>query len=285
MFLLFDNKQWTTTNGQPLMKTFPATLFILLIIMFLCSCASIPRTIPLEHISLSEAEKITSDIEAQGDLLRSFYTLGVISIKGWLMDSDADILIAGIKDPFAIKIEITHSWGIPILHVLIKDNRLEVLSFQEKTFYQGAFTPDALSRFLPGFNLDQEMIWALLSGRPPIVTHESIVLSGPDRISLTDRNNREIETIYLPVKKYIPIKISFPVQSLDISFSDIKEANGISYAGKVDLNGIKGGKDLGLKINELSPNASLPDQIFTMEKFSSYKMVNLDDLPEDPDKQ
>jgi hypothetical protein len=262
------------------MKTFPAIAFFLFIIMFICGCATIPKTIPQPQLNISEAEAIIADMESQGNMVRSFYSIGVVSIKGWLVDSDADILIAGVKDPFTMKIEITHSWGKPLLHILIKDNILEALSFQEKTIYQGAFTPENLSRFLPGLNLNQEMIWAILSSRPPIMNHDAISAPGPGKIGLRNENGREVEMIFLPVTKYMPAKISFPVQSLDVSFSDLREDNGISYAGEMELKGLKSGKDLGLKVNNLSINSALPDQIFTIEKFSSYKIVNLDDLPE-----
>jgi hypothetical protein len=266
------------------MKIFPAIAIILFIILFTYGCATIPKALPQPQLTLSEAERIITDIESQQNTVRSFYSIGVVSIKGWLMDSDADILIAGIKDPFTMKIEITHSWGKPLLHILIKDNRLEALSFQEKTIYQGAFTPENLSRFLPGLNLDQETIWAILGSRPPIMNHNVITTPGPGRIGLADGHGREVETIFLPVTKYMPAKISFPAQSLDVSFSDIREDNGVSYAGEMELKGLKSGKDLSLEVNNLSVNATLPDQVFTIEKFSSYKIMNLDDLPENIDK-
>lgn len=266
------------------MKTSPAAIFIIFVLLFSCGCATIPKTLPQPQLTFSEAEKIIADMESQDNMVRSFYSLGVVSIKGWLIDSDADILIAGIKDPFTMKIEITHSWGKPLLHLLIKDDRLEVLSFQEKIFYQGAYTPEALSRFLPGLNLDQKTIWAVLSSRPPVLGHDVVGVTTPGRIDLLDKNGLEVETIYLPFTKYMPAKISFPEQSLSVSFSDIKEDNGVSYAGEMELKGVKGGKDLGLKVNNLSVNPTVPDQIFTLEKFSSYKIVDLDNHQENTDK-
>jgi len=264
------------------MKRFPAVIFILISLILLSSCASIHRTfLQGQKISLPDAEKIISGIEEQGDMVRSFYALGGVSIKGWILESDADILIAGIKDPFTMKIEITHPWGKPILHVLIKDGRLEVLSFQEKVKYLGAFTPEALSRFLPGFLLDQTMIWSILSGRPPILMHGAVRLPGTDRISLTDADEKELEAIYLPIAGYLPEKISFPKQSLDVSFSDVKENSGIAYAGEIKLRGKKIERDLTLNIKKLAFNGPIADQIFTLEKPSTYETINLDDLPVD----
>jgi hypothetical protein len=246
--------------------------------LFSWGCASISRPLPQPQLSLPEAQKIVSDMKSRNDMIRSFYSTGVVSIKGRIIDSDADILIAGLKDPLTMKVEITHSWGKPLLHLLIKNDLLEVLSFQEKTVYTGPYSPEALSGFLPGLNLSQEMIWTILSCRPPIMAHDRVAAPMPGRIALTDENGREVETVFLPVTDYIPAKLSLPTQSLDVSFSDIREDNGISYAGKLEISGLKGGKDLKLNISGMSMNSIIPDEIFTMEKPPSYKTINLNDL-------
>jgi hypothetical protein len=253
-------------------------ILIILCMLFSWGCATVPKPLPQPQLSLPDAQKIVEDIKSGNDAVRSFYSTGVVSIKGWLIDSDADILIAGIKAPLEMKIEITHSWGKPLLHVLIKNDRLEVFSFQEKTLYAGRYSPEALSRFLPGLELSQEMIWAVLGSRPLILSHAETTTPGPGRIAIIDGSGREIETVFLPVTEYIPAKLSLTGQSLDVSFSDIRSDNGISYAGEMEIKGLKNGKDLGLKINSMSMNQDIPEEIFTMGMPSSYKTINLDDL-------
>jgi hypothetical protein len=252
--------------------------FFLLCMLFSWGCATIPRPLPQPQLSLQEAQKIVQDMTSRDEMIKSFYSMGVVSIKGRLMDSDADILIAAIKEPLTMKIEITHSWGKPLLHVLIKDDRLDVLSYQEKILYTGPYSPKALSEFLPGLNLSQEMIWTILGCRPPIMDHDRVAAPVPGRIALADENGREVETVFLPVTGYIPARLTLPTQSLDVSFSDIREDNGISYAGELEISGLKGGKDLELKISSMSMNSIIPDEIFTIEKPPSYKTINLDDL-------
>lgn len=260
-------------------KKFLIILLILSPIILSVGCTTIHHPVPLKQISLSEAENIISGIREQGDNVGSFYTLGVVSIKGWILDSDADILVAGEKDPFMMKIEITHSWGTPVLHILIKDGIFNVLSYQEKTLYTGAFTAEALSRFLSGFELNREMIWSILSGRPPVAHHDVIKVSSPDMINLSDKNGIELEVVYLPIEGSFPKKVDFPEQSLNIFFSDQKEDGGIPYAGQIKLSGEKLERDLTLIIKKISLNASIPDKIFALEKPSNYGTVNLDDLP------
>jgi hypothetical protein len=258
-------------------KTLPLAISVITAILLSGGCASMPGTLPQEQISLADAGEIISGMEEQGEGVRSFYAVGTVSVKGKILESDAEILAAGVKDPFTMKIEITHSWGSPLLHVLIKDGRLEVLSFQDKVLYAGAFTPEALSRFLSGFSLDEGMIWSILSGRPPIAVHEAL-LPGPGRIILTGSEGIELETVFLPVKAHLPARVSFPQQSMEVSFSDFKEEGGISYAGEIELTGKKLRGDLSLKINRISLNASVPDQIFNLERPSTYETVDLDAL-------
>jgi len=249
----------------------------LLTAVFVQGCATSPKNLSRQQLNMPEAEQIIAGMESRENMVRSFYSIGVVSVKGWLIDSDADILIAGVKDPFTMKIEITHSWGKPILHVLIKDNRLEVLSFQEKAIYEGAYSSEALSRFLPGLDLGQDVIWSILGSRPQVIKHDTIGEPMPGRIRLVDETGREVESIFLPVTKYIPSRISLPVQSLEVLYSEIREVNGVSYAGEMELKGLKSGKDLGLKVKSQSVNTDLPEQIFSIERLPSYKIIDIDD--------
>lgn len=243
--------------------------------MLSAGCARLQRP-PREPVTAPYAGEVISAIEEQNNMISSFYSLGVVSVKGWILDSDADILIAGVRDPFALKIEITHTWGRPVLHILIRDGRINVLSFQENLLYSGLFTPEALSRFLPGFSMDSEIIWPILSGRPPVISHEVVTVSGMDRISLSDKAGLELEAFYLPLEGTFPKKVALPGQYLDISFSDLKEDSGIPFAGEIRLSGKRLEKDLVLKMKKTALNAPVPDRIFALEIPSDYGTVNLD---------
>jgi hypothetical protein len=262
------------------------TIFIFPIFLLILSggCAPLHRTASVEPLTISGAEGLLSAIIDQNKNIQTFYSIGTISIKGLMLGSDANILMAGVRKPFAMKIEITHSWGKPALHILIREGRLEVLSYQEKLNYSGTFSPEALSNFLPGLVVDREMIWSILSGRPPVLSHESIAVSGNDMVSLQSNEGIEVEAINFPFGASFPEKVSFPTESLKIFFSNLKEENRISYAGEIKLSGEKLEKDFVLKINEMVYNAPVPDQIFTLEVPLEYETVNLDDFSKFKDK-
>jgi len=130
-------------------------LIIILCFIFLPNCASIPVSSYGKPLTYEEVQDIIKKVQDQEKKVTSFYSLGSILVQDGNWESESNILTAGTKNPFVIKMEITHPWGQPILHILIDELRLEVLSFRENRLYLGPFTPGALSKFLPvDFNKD-----------------------------------------------------------------------------------------------------------------------------------
>ena len=57
--------------------------------------------------SIHEATAITSNLRNQEGMVSTFYTSGTVMVKDWKWESEANTLIAGMRDPFRVKIEIT----------------------------------------------------------------------------------------------------------------------------------------------------------------------------------
>lgn len=248
-------------------------------------CAAVYRPVskgvPLPY---DEADLISRMLD-QEDRVSSFYASGTVSIKGWAWQSEADLLIAGTRDPLKIKIEITNPWGKSILHILIDNNRLEILSFDEKRIYLGDLTAESLSRvFLPGEFCDHNLIWSVLRGYPHIAGYDRIVSSGMYRINLMNQEGMDIEVIDLYAETLLPKHVSFPQKSLDISFSGFKENDGINYAEEVIVNNIEGRKDLALKTRKMVFNKPVPDQIFILEKPLTFETVYMDEMSDNADR-
>ncbi|MFC1868868.1 hypothetical protein ACFL0H_12150 [Thermodesulfobacteriota bacterium] len=254
--------------------------FIISVLLF-TGCATIYRPTPKEPLSLDEVKTVISRIQEQEDKVASFYSSGTILVKDWKWESEADILIAGIRRPLRIKIEITHPWGRPILHFLIDNRRLQVLSFNEKKLYLGDFTPETLSRFFPGIFFDYNMIWAVLRGYPTLKSHIRIISPGANRISLLNQKGEDIEVIELYPENLLPKRVSFPGNYVDMAFSGYKENNGIYYAAEVTVKNIKGGRALLLNNRKKAFNGTIPDQIFILKKPPGFETVYLDEVPGD----
>ena len=171
----------------------------------------------------------------------------------------------GTKYPFKTKIEITHPWGRPILHVLIDETRLEVLSFPDKKLYRGAFTPEALSTFFPG-DFDSDLILAALRGYPNLLRHHKIISLKAHQISLLNQGGKEVEIIDFYPESLLPKRVSLPEHHINLAFSDFQENDGVYYAREVRVDDFKGKKKLILQSKKMVFNKIIPEQIFVLEK-------------------
>ena len=261
-----------------------ARLFALIIIiaLFPFGCAGVKRPVPQEPLGIYEVERLIIDLRDQQEKVSSFFASGSVLVKGWIWKSEADILIAGVRDPFKIKIEITHPWGSPIFHLLIDEERVEALSFSERRIYSGDLTPEALAGFLPGTLCDRDLIWSVLRGFPLIERYHKAESTKKDEIKLLNKEGGDIETIRLSSESLLPEIVIFPEKSLELLFSGFKEDSGIYYAEEVTVNNIEGAKDLVLKINKMVVNNNIPDEIFTLEKPPTFETVYMDEISGNP---
>ena len=247
-----------------------------LLLILLANCTTIHKTASLRPLSDKEVRAVLSEMEEQEKRVLSFYSLGAVSIRNRGWDSESKILIAGTRDPFKMKMEITHPWGRPILHILIDGTRLEVLSFSDKRLYLGYFSPETLSTFLPG-DFDADLIWATLRGFPILIEHHGTLATGYNQFSLLNNEGKEIEIIYLYPESLLPKAVSFPERHLNLAFSDFQDRDGIYYAREIRVNHIKREGNLVLKNKKMLFNKSLPEEIFVLEKPPSFETLYLDE--------
>jgi len=252
------------------------SLLTVFLLILLSHCATIYQPPSLRPLSEQDVETILSKIQEQDSRVFSFYTSGRLTIKNWNWKSESNILIVGTRDPFKIKIEVTHPWGRPIVHILIDKTRLEVLSFPDKKLYLGTFTPRALSRFFPG-DFDAHLIWAVLRGYPNLRRYHRTISLKSDQISLFNEKEKVVEVVDLYPESLLPKLVSFPEQDITLAFSDFQEDNGIYYARKVRLENVEGKRNLVLKNRKMVFNKTIPEQVFFLEKPPSFGTFYLDE--------
>jgi hypothetical protein len=253
---------------------FFARLLTALTLTLMPGCATVyraPAPGPLGH---QKALEILSGMRDQDKRVTSFYSLGNLHVKKWYGGSEADILVAGTRGPLRIKIEITHPWGRPILHILIDRNKLRILSFEEKRFYVGPFSTEALSRFLPG-DLNADLIWAVLRGYPGLLNHQRMISRKTNQIILLNDRAEEVEIIDLRDEDLSPITVHFPVQGVRLAFEDYRNVGGIRHAGEVRVDQGKEKKGLTLKSKRMVFNRAIPNEIFSLEKPPAFQTVFL----------
>jgi hypothetical protein len=245
-----------------------------LLIFFLGGCAILGRAPSGPPLSDLQAEEIVDRIRQEGGRATSFYTRGALQVKDWYFEEESSMVMVGSLAPFRVKIEVTHGWGQPILHILVDRGRLEVLSFMEGRLYMGDFTPEALSRFIPG-PLDTELIWAVLRGYPAVIPYARLTSPQANRIDLLDTRGQKVETLELGPEGR-PSRVILPLQKTQLTFSGFEESEGVVYAGEVgvDQKGARG--KLTLRREKVVFNRPVPNEVFTIEKPPTFTVMQLE---------
>lgn len=254
----------TSSSDSAGLIPFVAWVNAFLILLFLPRCAIISPVPVTKPLSERRTMEVVSRIRDQDRRVSCFYTRGILSTKNWYGGSEADILIVGIRDPQRFKIEITHPWGRPLLHILIDRKRLEVLSFEEKRRYLGIPTPETLSRFLPG-NLNVDLIWPTLRGYPNLLGHQRVTSGRANQITLINDKGEAVEIIGLSDDDLVPNEVYFPDQGIRLIFSKYQSIDGIRYAGEVKVVQVREKKSLTLTHKRMVFNRSVPEEIFSMD--------------------
>ena len=247
--------------------------FALTVILFTNGCSTTYTSVKGKIFSPQEVSSIIEELRIQEDKVNSFYSTGSVTVKDWKSELDAISLIVGEKEPFRLKIEITHSWGRPVLHILIDKEIIEILSFEEEKFYRGRNKPGVLSEFLS--DIDPQLIWTVSRGYPPILEHQRVISPGRNRISLLDKLEKGVETIYFDPETLRPSLVSFPSFNMEVKFLGLTEDKGIHYAQMVVVDSHTSKKTLVLKNSRIVFNKSIPDEIFSIKCPPMFKIVDL----------
>jgi hypothetical protein len=213
----------------------------------------------------------------QERLVTSLVAGGKLTVKNWYWEADTDVLLVGTKEPFRIKVEIVHTWGQPILHILVHEGRLEVLSFRDQKLFVSPFTPQALSRFFPG-DLDPLLIWTVLRGYPVLRAYDRATSAKAHQVKLLDRDGKAVEVVDFLPDTHLPQRVYFPDRQIKLEFSEFQERDGVLYAAKVDIDPSDGGKRVRLDIQQMVPNRSVPEEVFALQVPPTFQIQRLDEV-------
>lgn len=253
---------------------FPSFLLSLLtcfLFLFLSSCATLYKPLPDRDV-----EVILARLQDQERKVFSFYTTGSLSLKDRNWESESHVLIVGNRNPFKIKIEVTHPWGRPIVHILIDEKNLQMLSFAEKRLYLGVFTPQTLSKFLP-LELDAHLVWAVLRGYPHLLPYHGTTSMKANQIRLLGQKGRVQEIIDLYPATKLPKTVFFPAKNIGLGFSDFQQIDGIYYARQVKVKETGGKSNLMLRNRKMVFNKTIPKEVFQLVKPPSFRTYDLED--------
>lgn len=230
-----------------------------------------PTPPPFDHQAITG---IISAFKEQGVAVRTLFSSGTLTLNIKGSESDATFLIVATGDPSKIKIEITHPWGRPLLHLLIMGSSLQILSFTDKRLYSGQIGTHDLSKLVP-VPLNPELLWTLARAYPVLLKYNSVLSQKGNQITLLDQRKDKIQVIDLFPESDLPHRVSFCQQNAEVIFSDFQSKAGIRYAKEIGLNSPEDNDRLALKIRQMVFNKPVPKAIFRLETPLDFEMVPL----------
>ena len=226
------------------------------------SCAPSVISPPGPPLNHQEINRVAAVIDAQNQAVQTLFSSGSISLKGRRGELDAEVLMVAARDPYRIKIEITHPWGRPLAHVLINDAGLRFLSFPEKRLYVGQLGDPDLSRHLT-VPLDDAVLWSVVRAYPVPPPYTAAISRKAHQITLLTQSGKEQAVIHMGPQDQYPASLFFPRQETEVTFSDFDHQGKIMYARKIRVNGERGNK-LSLRLKTMVFNEPLAPEIFKL---------------------
>ena len=279
------------TNRHSGIKTLLTALAFL---AFQC-CAPLTVKPPTPAFDKEKITAILSTFEAQEGAAKTLFFSGTLTLKNRDHETDVQILMVAEVTPLTttkseattgafpygrMKIEITHTWGKPLLHILIQGQRLDILDFTEHRFYSGSFRSKRLSERIP-VPLDPAILWSLTRAFPALLEHRKTVSFAGNHITLLDDTGVEIQVFELFSEEPLPHRVCFCKHKATLVFSDFENDNGILYARQVHFHGPHNKTELEIEIAQMTFNTSLPEAVFEMEAPPDFTFVHLEnDYPE-----
>ena len=248
-------------------------LSVLLLLLLSCCArvALIPPSPPLDHQAIAG---IISTCKEQGAAVRTLFSSGTLTLDINSSESDVTVLIVAIRDPSKIKIEITHPWGRPLLHILIRGSSLEILSFTDKRLYSGRLGTHDLSKLIP-VPLSPELLWTLARAYPVLLKYKRLLSLKGNQLTLLDQRGDKIQVIDLYPESNLPHSVAFCQQNAEMTFADFQNNGGIRYAKEIGLNSPDDNTRLALEIRKMTFNKPVPEAIFRLETPLDFESVPL----------
>jgi len=189
-----------------------------LILPFGCARLSpVPRSLPFPQ---KEANRLIAALDEAGEETTSFQGFGNVRFKDGEEESESNLLVVGCR-PFRVRLEISHPWGKPLVHIVVDEENISVVSLIEKKFFKGHSNPlTEYYFFLLG--LDLGSAWKILSGRVPILPHSRAVSMKPNEVTLYNDGGEVVETISFSSTPLLPRSVTFPKKGITVVLSDFK---------------------------------------------------------------
>jgi hypothetical protein len=252
-------------------KNYRSILILILIAATLpLGCAPLVPSVPEKPFSQEKITQLISRLQAQGDEVSSFVGVGKLLYREGQEESDSNLLVVGSR-PFTVRLEVTHTWGKPLVHIVADKDTLSVLSLVERRFYRGPPGNLPTQRFFL-FDLDLDSAWMILSGTVPILPHHRAISMKPYEITLYNDEDEPVETISFSSRSLVPRFVSLPTQDVTILLSKFKELPLGRYPSKIAI--AKGNEHhIEIRYKSLQHNKQISKEVFRLNPPPDFEIV------------
>jgi hypothetical protein len=249
------------------------SLLLLMSLLFSSGCAWFAARPPSPPLDRHEIADIVSAFEKQEKAVQFLFWTGTLAFEVQGAQSEAEVLIAARRDPASIRIEITHGWGQPLLHIQINGSRLDVISFSEKRHYQGRLGMPWILKQVP-FPLNPNLIWSLARAYPVLPPYRHAQSMKEKQLTLMDEQDAAIQMIDLYPDGH-PHRVRICRQGAVLSFYDYQDQGGILYAKEIQLADRENNTVLTLDIRQMTFNRPVPEALFRQDAPPGFEVVQL----------
>jgi len=246
--------------------------------IFLQCCAPLPVQSPAPPLSPQEIEHRISGFKDQQDRVTAFFSSGRLNVKTKDSESEANTLIIGTRNPFRIKIEITHRWGRQLLHILVNERGLHILSFPERRYYYGPIESLGSWKYFPR-GLDRNQLWTFVRGYPVLPQFDRAVSLKGNQITLLNERDKPLQVIDFHPQSHRPRSTAFSGKEAKLHFVRFEKDGPIQYARTVRLDDFKTETTLSLNSKQMIFNNAIPEEIFKLEVPFDYERRPLTTSP------
>lgn len=260
------------------------SIFGMAVVLGLHACALRPLFIPSgPPYSAETIQSILGQLKNQEQGVTTIFESGKLTSKARDSALEASVSIVGRRTPFEARIEFTHPWGAPLAHLVINRDRFRFLVFREKRLYEGFTKQTDLLRYFP-FLPEPAAIWGFIRGYPLLLPYEKATSPEAGTIELFDHQGALIQRLDIDLKTQNPKACFYAGNNVTLSFGDFEKKGTLHFAQKVQLKSKTREKRVTLRIRQAIFNPALPRGIFELKRPDGFKVVDLSDVGNAPDR-
>lgn len=233
-----------------------------------------------------QGERLTGDpqkinamlsvVEAQVKAADTFYYSGNLHLKNSAGETEFHVLTIADLKAGRLKIEMTHPWGKPLLHLLLAGNSVDLLLFGEKLHYQSQLNCEALERRLP-MPLERAVLWTLARAFPVLTPYQTAAGEGEHRLVLQNAHGRTMQILDFCPETTLPGEVRFMKSGARMRFSNFQEQNGIFYARQMGYTDSKEEVEMNVHVERMVFNPGIPEAVFSLNIPSGFPTIVLRD--------